>query len=68
MQTVATELKRRLDYLQETEETKRRLERELMLNWITDGVQKQTSDAAFKEQYVSNAIGLLKGLASTAKL
>lgn len=68
IQTVATELKRRVDYLQETEETKRRFERNLLLQWITDGVEKQAADPSFKEQYVSNAIAQLKGLSTTAKI
>lgn len=39
MQTVATELKRRLDYLKETEETKKRFEKEQMLKFISEGVR-----------------------------
>ncbi|KHJ99486.1 hypothetical protein OESDEN_00522 [Oesophagostomum dentatum] len=38
VQKVATELKRRLDYLRETEETKKRFEKEQMLKFITEGV------------------------------
>ena len=38
VQSVATELKRRLDYLKETEETKRRFEKEQMVKFITEGV------------------------------
>lgn len=35
---VATELKRRLDYLKETETVKQRLERTIFLNQIIEGV------------------------------
>uniref|UniRef100_A0A1I7XW32 ATP synthase subunit b n=1 Tax=Heterorhabditis bacteriophora TaxID=37862 RepID=A0A1I7XW32_HETBA len=62
VQSVATELKRRLDYLKETEETKKRFEREQMLKFITEGVEKEATDRAFKDQYLQNAIQSLKGL------
>lgn len=39
--TVATELKRRLDYLQEVEATKLRFERDVLLKSITEGVSYQ---------------------------
>lgn len=38
VQTVATELKRRIDYLKETEETKARFEKEQLLKLINDSV------------------------------
>ncbi|VDO56034.1 unnamed protein product [Haemonchus placei] len=62
VQSVATELKRRLDYLKETEETKKRFEKEQMLKFITEGVEKEASDRAFKDKYLQNAIQTLKGL------
>lgn len=62
VQTVATELKRRLDYLKETEETKKRFEKEQMLKFISEGVEQQASERAFKDQYLQNAIQTLKGL------
>ncbi|RCN30061.1 hypothetical protein ANCCAN_24170 [Ancylostoma caninum] len=62
VQSVATELKRRLDFLKETEETKKRFEKEQMLKFITEGVEKQASEKAFKDQYLQNAIQTLKGL------
>lgn len=62
MQTVATEMKRRLDYLKETEETKRRFERDVMLKFIGEGVEAQAADPKFKEQYINDAIAQLKGL------
>lgn len=34
----ASEMKRRLDYLQETEAAQKRVERAYMLNWIIDSV------------------------------
>ncbi|KAK6019232.1 hypothetical protein OSTOST_15140 [Ostertagia ostertagi] len=40
VQSVATELKRRLDYLKETEETKKRFEKEQMLKFISEGVRR----------------------------
>ena len=62
VQSVATELKRRLDYLKETEETKKRFERDQMLKWISEGVEAQANDAKFKDEYLNNAIAQLKGL------
>ncbi|KAK5964208.1 ATP synthase subunit b mitochondrial [Trichostrongylus colubriformis] len=62
VQSVATELKRRLDYLKETEETKRRFEKEQMLKFISEGVEKEASEKAFKDKYLQNAIQTLKGL------
>ncbi|WKY14690.1 hypothetical protein Q1695_000317 [Nippostrongylus brasiliensis] len=62
VQSVATELKRRLDYLKETEETKKRFQKEQMLKFITEGVEQQASEKAFKDQYLQNAIQSLKGL------
>ncbi|KAF8384794.1 asb-2 [Pristionchus pacificus] len=62
VQTVATEMKRRLDYLKETEETKRRFERDVMLKFISEGVEAQAADPKFKEQYINDAISQLKGL------
>ncbi|PAV81266.1 hypothetical protein WR25_08472 [Diploscapter pachys] len=62
VQGVATELKRRLDYLKETEETKRRFEKEQMVKFITEGVEAQARDKSFKEQYLQNAIQQLKAL------
>ncbi|CAI4226977.1 unnamed protein product [Auanema sp. JU1783] len=62
VQSVATELKRRLDYLKETEEAKKRFERQQMLKFINEGVEKQVNDKAFKDQYLQNAIQQLKGL------
>lgn len=38
VQSVATELQRRLNYLKETEEAKERFERDIMLKWIVSGV------------------------------
>uniref|UniRef100_A0A1I7TIG0 ATP synthase subunit b n=1 Tax=Caenorhabditis tropicalis TaxID=1561998 RepID=A0A1I7TIG0_9PELO len=62
VQTVATELKRRVDYLKETEETKARFEKEQLLKLINDSVDKQINDRSFKDQYLQNAIQQLKGL------
>ncbi|GMR33623.1 hypothetical protein PMAYCL1PPCAC_03818, partial [Pristionchus mayeri] len=62
VQSVATELKRRLDYLEQTEETKKRFERDLMLKFISEGVEAQARDPKFKELYINDAISQLKGL------
>uniref|UniRef100_A0A1I7T2D7 ATP synthase subunit b n=1 Tax=Caenorhabditis tropicalis TaxID=1561998 RepID=A0A1I7T2D7_9PELO len=62
VQTVATELKRRIDYLKETEETKARFEKEQLLKLISDSVDKQINDRSFKDQYLQNAIQQLNGL------
>ncbi|KAK6058130.1 hypothetical protein COOONC_04304, partial [Cooperia oncophora] len=62
VQSVATELKRRLDYLKETEETKKRFEKEQMLRFISEGVEREASEKSFKDKYLQNAIQTLKGL------
>ncbi|KJH44240.1 hypothetical protein DICVIV_09751 [Dictyocaulus viviparus] len=62
VQNVTTELNRRLDYLKEIEETRKRFEKEQMLKFITEGVEKLVSERAFKDEYLQNAIQILKGL------
>uniref|UniRef100_H2WBV7 ATP synthase subunit b n=1 Tax=Caenorhabditis japonica TaxID=281687 RepID=H2WBV7_CAEJA len=62
VQSVATELKKRVDYLKETEETKARFEKEQLLKLINSSVEKQLNDRSFKDQYLQNAIQQLKGL------
>uniref|UniRef100_A0A7E4VKI5 ATP synthase subunit b n=1 Tax=Panagrellus redivivus TaxID=6233 RepID=A0A7E4VKI5_PANRE len=66
--TVATELKRRLDYLQETEATKQRFERDLLLKLISEGVQKQieTNQGDIKDAYLDNCISQLKNLSTSS--
>uniref|UniRef100_A0A914E2A6 ATP synthase subunit b n=1 Tax=Acrobeloides nanus TaxID=290746 RepID=A0A914E2A6_9BILA len=68
---VATELKRRLDYLKETESVKSRLERSIYLHQIIDGVKKQieTNENGIKDAYLDFCIDQLKTLAAkeTAK-
>lgn len=49
--SVATELKRRLDYLQEVEATKRRFERDILLKSINEGVSFFN---VLKKQYTNN--------------
>lgn len=56
VEQVATEMKRRIDYLQETESTKHRFEREHMLNWINENVVKEVDQKAFREQYMQTCI------------
>ncbi|KAH7716203.1 ATP synthase B-like protein [Aphelenchoides avenae] len=66
--TVSDELKRRLDYLREVEETKARFERDILLKSIVGGVQKaiDTNEGGIKEKYLDNCIAELKGLAARA--
>jgi len=65
---VAAEMKRRLDYLQETEATKRRFEREHQLKWILNQVREQisTNKDNIKDKYLDSCINSLKDL-SVAK-
>jgi len=62
--TVYTELKRRLDYLKEVEETKKKFERDIFLQSIFDGVQKsiETNDGNIKTKYLDNCIAQIKEL------
>uniref|UniRef100_A0AC34Q1I8 ATP synthase subunit b n=1 Tax=Panagrolaimus sp. JU765 TaxID=591449 RepID=A0AC34Q1I8_9BILA len=64
VEAVSTELKRRLDYLKETEATKQRFERDYLLKLITQGVQKQveTNEGNIKDVYLDNCISQLKTL------
>jgi len=66
VQTVSTELKRRLDYLKETEATKQRFERDLLLKLIAEGVQKQveTNEGNIRDAYLDNCIAQLKSLST----
>jgi F-type H+-transporting ATPase subunit b len=66
VQTVSTELKRRLDYLKETEATKQRFERDLLLKLIAEGVQKavDTNEGNIKDAYLDNCIAQLKTLST----
>jgi len=63
--TVAAEMKRRIDYLQETEATKRRFEREHQLKWILSQVRDQisTNKDNIKDKYLDACINSLKDLA-----
>lgn len=66
VEAVSTELKRRLDYLKETEETKQRFERDFMIKLIKDGVQKQidTNEGNIKDLYLDNCINQLRNLSA----
>ena len=66
VETVATELKRRLDYLKETEATKQRFERDYLLKLISEGVQKQiaSNEGGIKDLYLDNCISQLKNLSA----
>jgi len=61
---VSTELKRRLDYLKEVEETKQRFERELFMQAIIDGVQRavETNEGNIKNKYLDSCIGQINQL------
>lgn len=64
IQKVTEEMKRRVDYLQETEATKQRFERNHMLKWISNAVKAEieANKAGVKEEYLANCIEQLKGL------
>jgi F-type H+-transporting ATPase subunit b len=64
VEAVTNELKRRLDYLQEVEETKMRFEREVLLKSIIQGVQSQiqNNEGNIKDAYLDNCISQLKTL------
>lgn len=63
IQTVSSEIKRRIDYLKETEEAKARFERDQLLKLINESVEKQVSQKDFQEKFLQNAIQQLKGIA-----
>ncbi|VDD87467.1 unnamed protein product [Enterobius vermicularis] len=64
----ASEMKRRLDYLQETEAAQKRVERAYMLNWIIDSVHKEIEQNkdGIKDKYLNGCIDELKNLAAHA--
>ncbi|KAI1707537.1 mitochondrial ATP synthase B chain precursor domain-containing protein [Ditylenchus destructor] len=64
VEKVSTELKRRIDYLQEVEDTKTRFERDILLQSVIEGVQKQiaTNEGNIKDAYLDNCIDQLKTL------
>lgn len=59
------ELKRRLDYLQEVQETKERFAKEMLLKTIIEGVRKQieTNEGDIRGKYMDQCIEQLKVLA-----
>lgn len=61
---VATELKRRLDYLKEVEATKQRFEREQFMKGITEGVQNaiENNEGNIKNKYLESCISQIQGL------
>ncbi|CAP35558.1 Protein CBR-ASB-1 [Caenorhabditis briggsae] len=63
VQNISGEIKRRIDYLKETEETKARFERDQLLKLINESVEKQVSQKDFQEKFLQNAIQQLKGIA-----
>jgi len=61
---VQSELKRRIDYLKEVEETKQRFERELFMKAIVDGVHNavETNEGNIKSKYLENCISQINQL------
>jgi len=57
-----TEIKRRLDFMADLEEAKRRFQRRYMINWIIDQVKKSISDQQEKV-LLGQCVADLKGLA-----
>lgn len=68
MQNLAAEVKRRINYLQETEATRHRFERDHMLNWIMQSVRAEinANKDGIKDQYLNNCIEQLKALSVSA--
>jgi len=66
VQNAYSELKRRIDYLSEMEETKERFERDILIKTISEGVRKQiaANDNKIRERYLDNCIMQLKSLSS----
>ncbi|TKR81862.1 hypothetical protein L596_015667 [Steinernema carpocapsae] len=64
VEQVATEMKRRIDFLHETEATKARFERDHMVKWITENVMKEVDQKAFKDQFMQTCIQQLQGLSA----
>ncbi|VDO41615.1 unnamed protein product [Brugia timori] len=64
VERLTTEMKRRLDYLQETETVKYSFARDHMLKWIIKSVQSEIMDNKenIKEKYMDTCIEQLKGL------
>jgi len=62
-QKVYTEVKRRLDYQVETDNVKRRVEQQHMVNWIIDNVKKSITPEQEK-QNLQACINRLKGLST----
>ncbi|VDK61759.1 unnamed protein product [Onchocerca ochengi] len=64
VERLATEMKRRLDYLQETEAVKHSFARDHMLKWIINSVQSEimANKENIKEKYMDICIEQLKGL------
>jgi F-type H+-transporting ATPase subunit b len=58
VEKIASELKRRLDYLKEVEETKQRFERELFMKALLDGVKRSvdTNEGNIKGKYLDTCI------------
>uniref|UniRef100_A0A0N5AB48 ATP synthase subunit b n=1 Tax=Syphacia muris TaxID=451379 RepID=A0A0N5AB48_9BILA len=62
------EMKRRIDYLQETEESQKRFKRELMLRWILKAVRTEIEENrnGIKQRYLDDCIKQLDVLAAKA--
>ncbi|CAD5235490.1 unnamed protein product [Bursaphelenchus xylophilus] len=64
VETVATELKRRIDYLKDVEETKQRFERDIFVSSIVSGVQNaiDSNEGNIKGKYLDDCIAQIKNL------
>jgi len=63
---VYKEVKRRMDYLAESEEAKRRFEQRHMVQWIVDQVKKSITDQ-FEKNYLNQCIVDLKSMAKNVR-
>uniref|UniRef100_A0AC35TUS7 ATP synthase subunit b n=1 Tax=Rhabditophanes sp. KR3021 TaxID=114890 RepID=A0AC35TUS7_9BILA len=68
VQQVSQEIKRRVDFLVETEAAKERFEKDFLLKYITDGVvsQIESNQGGIRDAYLEDCIKELKSLAAKA--
>uniref|UniRef100_A0A0K0FU12 ATP synthase subunit b n=1 Tax=Strongyloides venezuelensis TaxID=75913 RepID=A0A0K0FU12_STRVS len=68
VQTVSNEIKRRIDYLVESEETKQKFEKDCLIKYITGGVTEaiEKNEGGIKDAYLEECIKELKNLANKA--
>ncbi|CEF69788.1 ATP synthase F(0) complex subunit B1, mitochondrial [Strongyloides ratti] len=68
VKNVSNEIKRRIDYLVESEETKQKFEKDCLIKYITGGVTEaiQKNEGGIKDAYLEDCIKELKNLANKA--